>query len=138
MSLLQESVLLFTADPTAPKLGLLNCEKETILCSIWAAGPPSVWHFQIPAVQPGEPRPSVPLHITYLNHTTVTPETIYRIHSEKTDLAEGPYKGALHPFDGWLAQYGLNIPLGYVMYGFSIIPSWLMMIAISFLSRSIM
>ncbi|KAL1969545.1 hypothetical protein VTN77DRAFT_8983 [Rasamsonia byssochlamydoides] len=133
-----ESVPLFAADPTSPNLGYLNCEKEHILCSIWAAGAPSVWHLQLPQVQAGEPRPAVPLHIVNLNTTAVTPETIYKIHSEKTYEKEAPYEGALHPFDGWLAQYGLNVPLGYVMYGFSLIPSWLFMIAISFFSRTIM
>jgi hypothetical protein len=131
-------VFLFAADPTSPNLGYLNCESEKVLCSIWAAGPPSVWYLQLPQVQDEEPRPAAPLHIVNLNATTVTPETIYKIHSEKTYENETPYAGALHPLDGWLAQYGLNVPLGYVMYGFSVIPSWLFMIVISFFSRSIM
>ncbi|KKA19459.1 hypothetical protein T310_6557 [Rasamsonia emersonii CBS 393.64] len=111
---------------------------ERVLCSIWAAGTPTIWHLQLPEAQAGEPRPAAPLHIVYLNTTTVTPETIYKIHSEKTYEKDAPYEGALHPLDGWLAKYGLNVPLGYVMYGFSLIPSWLFMIAISFFSRTIM
>ncbi|KAH8697713.1 hypothetical protein BGW36DRAFT_379273 [Talaromyces proteolyticus] len=133
-----ESTALFAADPTAPNLAYLDCEKEPILCSIWAGAPPTVWHYQLPQVHPGEKRPPVPLHIVYLNHTTVTPETIYKIHSEKTYQAEPAYEGVLHPFDGTLAVYGLNVPVGYIMYGFSVVPSWLMMIGISFLSRTIM
>lgn len=131
-------MLLFAKDPTSPNLGYLNCEQERVLCSIWAAGTPTIWHLQLPEAQAGEPRPAAPLHIVYLNTTTVTPETIYKIHSEKTYEKDAPYEGALHPLDGWLAKYGLNVPLGYVMYGFSLIPSWLFMIAISFFSRTIM
>jgi PTH2 family peptidyl-tRNA hydrolase len=133
-----DSVPLFAADPTSPNLASLDCEKESILCSVWAAGPPTVWHFQLPQVHPGEARPPVPLHIVNLNHTTVTPATVYEIHGEKTWQKEDAYEGLLHPFDGQLAEYGLNVPLGYVMYGFSVVPSWLMMIGISFLSRTVM
>jgi len=129
-------VPLFAVDPTSPQLAILDCEKEAVLCAIWAAAPPSVWHFQFPQVQIGEERPTIPLHVVYLNHTTVTPETIYQIHSEKTYTKVAPYDGALHPFDGWLARFGLNVPLGYVMYAFGAVPSWLMMVIISFVSRT--
>ncbi|KAJ9353118.1 hypothetical protein DTO027B9_5370 [Paecilomyces variotii] len=132
-----ESVLLFAADPTSPQLGYLNCEQDRVLCSIWSAGAPSVWHFQVPQAQPDEPRSTRPLHIVPLNITTVTPETIYKIHSEKTYEEFDQYDGAFHPTDGWLAEYGLNVVLGYVLFGFSLIPSWLFMIGISVFSRMI-
>ncbi|KAL2005690.1 hypothetical protein VTN00DRAFT_10183 [Thermoascus crustaceus] len=132
-----ESVLLFAADRTSPNLGYLDCEEEQILCSIWSAAPPSVWHFQVPQAQAEGPRPATPLHIVYVNSTTVTPETIHKIHSEKTYEEVPAYEGFLHPTDGWLAQYGLNVPLGYVIFAFSAIPSWLMMIAISVFSRTV-
>ncbi|KAL2215931.1 hypothetical protein M432DRAFT_593332 [Thermoascus aurantiacus ATCC 26904] len=132
-----ESVLLFAADRTSPNLGYLNCEKEQLLCSIWSAAAPSVWRFQVPQAQAEAPRPATPLHIVYLNSTTVTPETVYKIHSEKTYEEVPRYEGAFHPTDGWLAQYGLNVPLGYVIFAFSMIPSWLMMIAISIFSRTL-
>lgn len=47
------------------------------------------------------------------------------------------YEGFFHPFDGPLAQYGLTIPFGYLVWGFSQIPSWMFMIGISFFSRTI-
>lgn len=48
------------------------------------------------------------------------------------------YEGAFHPTNGWLAEYGLNVPLGYAIYYFSLVPSWAMMIGVSFLSRTMM
>ncbi|PWY87250.1 PTH2-domain-containing protein [Aspergillus sclerotioniger CBS 115572] len=131
-----ESVLLFSADPTSPNLGKLDCESNQVLCSAWGAGTPSVWYFQVPQAQLGEERPPTALHTVYLNTTTVTPETIYKVHSEKVYETTPAYEGALHPTDGWLAQNGLLLPLGYVIYGFSAIPSWLFMILISFFSRT--
>ncbi|KAE8352350.1 PTH2-domain-containing protein [Aspergillus coremiiformis] len=132
-----ESVLLFSADPTSPNLGYLNCESNQVLCSAWSAGAPSVWHFQVPA-QVGEQRPATTLHTVYLNSTTVDAETIYKVHSEKTYEKDPAYEGAFHPTDGWLAQNGVLVPAGYVIYAFSAIPSWLFMIFISFFSRSMM
>ncbi|PYH73459.1 aminoacyl-tRNA hydrolase [Aspergillus vadensis CBS 113365] len=132
-----ESVLLFSADPTSPNLGKLDCEENKVLCSAWGAGAPSVWFLQVPQAQLGEERPNTPLHTVYLNSTTVTPETIYKVHSEKVWEKAPAYDGPLHPTDGWLAQNNLLLPLGYVIYGFSAIPSWLFMIGISFFSRAV-
>ncbi|PYH96222.1 PTH2-domain-containing protein [Aspergillus ellipticus CBS 707.79] len=131
-----ESVLLFSADPTSPNLATLDCESNQVLCSAWGAGSPSVFYFQVPQAQLGEERPTTTLHTVHLNSTTVTPETIFKVHSEKVYETEPAYEGALHPTDGWLAQNGLLLPLGYVIYGFSAIPSWLFMIGISFFSRT--
>lgn len=44
----------------------------------------------------------------------------------------------MHPTDGWLAQYNLNVPLGYVIYAVGAVPSWMFMIGISFFSRTVM
>jgi len=133
-----ESVLSFATDRTSPNLGYVNCERDPILCSIWGAGAPTIWHLHRPAAVAGEPLGPSPLRVAYLNWTTVTPEEVYKIHADKIYLNKEPYDGVLHPFDGWLAQYGLNVPLGYVMWGFGAIPSWLFMIVISFMSRRIM
>ncbi|KAF9890164.1 hypothetical protein FE257_006325 [Aspergillus nanangensis] len=131
-----QSILLFAADPTAPNLGLVDCESNQVLCSAWSAGAPAVWYFQVP--QAAEPRAPTSLHNVYLNITTVTPETIYKVHSEKTYENKPAYEGLLHPTDGFLAQNGLLVPVGYVIYGFGAVPSWLFMIGISFFSRTMM
>ncbi|KAJ5669453.1 hypothetical protein N7462_010523 [Penicillium macrosclerotiorum] len=135
----QESVLLFSADPTAPNLGLLNCEEERVLCATWSAGAPSVFYYQVPqAPALGEERLPTPLHIVYMNSTTVTPEELYQIHSKKTFEKVPAYEGILHPIDGLLAQYQLNVPLGYAIFAIGAIPSWMFMIGISFFSRTFM
>jgi len=132
------AVPLFAGDPSAPSLGYLDCEKEGVLCSMWAANPPSLWHFQIPIAQPGQPKPSTPLHIVHVNTTAVTSEEIYKVYSEKAYEKASAYEGAFHPMDGWLVKIGLNVILGYVAFWFGKIPSWLLMIGVSFLSRSLM
>ena len=63
---------------------------------------------------------------------------MFKIYNEKTYERQPAYDGILHPTDGWLAQNGLNIPVGYAIYGLSAIPSWAFMIGISFMSRTFM
>ncbi|KAI1954551.1 hypothetical protein LOZ59_004839 [Ophidiomyces ophidiicola] len=135
----KESVPLFAPDLDSPSLGFLDCEKQNLLCSIWSASLPSLWHFQIPvAAEPDQPKPATPIHTVRLNVTTVTPEYIYKVHSEKLWETAPANEGIFHPIDGLLAQYGLGLPFGYVIHGFSQIPSWAMMLGVSFLSRSFM
>ncbi|KAI5306805.1 hypothetical protein KEM55_008498 [Ascosphaera atra] len=73
-----------------------------------------------------------------MNTTTVNPETIYEIHSKRTWEEKEPYESFMHPFDSSLARNGLLQPFGYILFGFSKIPSWLMMVVISMTSRTIM
>ncbi|CAI7571104.1 unnamed protein product [Penicillium palitans] len=135
----KESVLLFSADPTSPQLGYLDCEANQVLCAAWSASAPSVQYYQIPKEPAvGEERAPTPLRNIYLNATTVTPETIYEIHAKKTYENVPVYEGALHPVDGWVAKYQLNIPMGYVIWALGAVPSWLFMIGISFFSRTMM
>ena len=118
---------------------MLDCEVENILCAAWSAGSPSVHYFKVPQAQPeGEERLPTPLYHVYMNHTTVTAQDFYKIHSEKKYEDSPPYEGFLHPTDGLLAQYNLNIPFGDFIYGVGAIPSWMFMIGISFFSRTIM
>ncbi|KAJ5955532.1 hypothetical protein N7501_009811 [Penicillium viridicatum] len=135
----KESVLLFSADPTSPQLGYLDCEANQVLCAAWSASAPSVQYYQIPKEPSvGEERAPTPFRNIYLNATTVTPETIYEIHAKKTYEKVPVYEGALHPVDGWVAKYQLNIPMGYVIWALGAVPSWLFMIGISFFSRTMM
>ncbi|OJD17399.1 hypothetical protein AJ78_02529 [Emergomyces pasteurianus Ep9510] len=132
------SLPLFSADETSPSLAKLNCERNGLLCSILSAGAPSIWHWQVPAREPGQPKPKTPIHVVGMNATTIDAETIYKIHSEKTWANKPAYDSTFHPVDGTLAKFGLNVPLGYVLYGVGMVPSWLMMVGISFISRSVM
>lgn len=117
----------------------MNCETERALCAAWSAGAPSVYYFQVPKAQPaGAERLPTPLHVIYINSTTVTPQEIYQIHSKKTFSKEPAYEGVMHPIDGLFAQYQLLIPIGYAIYALGAIPGWMFMIGISFVSRTLM
>lgn len=133
-----ESAALLAADPSAPKLAYVNCDRQAILCATWAAGPPTIWHIQLPVVQADQSKPATTIRIVGLNTTTTTARDIVQIHTEKMYEKRPVYEGALHPFDGWVAKYGLLTPLGYTMFAFANVPSWAFMIGISMFSRYIM
>ncbi|PGH27290.1 hypothetical protein AJ80_01000 [Polytolypa hystricis UAMH7299] len=135
----ENALPLFSADPTSPSLGKIDCENEKILCNVWSTGPPMLWHIQRPLQSaPGELRGETPIHRVRMNYTTVTADDIYKVHSEKLWEEKAAFEGAFHPFDGWLAEYNLNYLIGYLVFGLSVVPSWLFMIGISFVSRTIM
>lgn len=129
-----KSAAILSATPGAPKLGYLNCDEQAILCSIWFAGPPSLWYIER-AVVPGNPNP---IHIMTLNTTTTTAADIVAIHAQKKYLDRPLYEGAFHPWDGYLVKACLNVPIGYILFGFALIPSWAFMLLISLASRTIM
>lgn len=129
---------MFAADKTSPNLGYVNCEDNQVLCGAWSAGAPSVWVFEVPQAQVGEERRPTSLHIVNLNSTTVTSERIFEIYSGKHYQKLQAYEGFLHPTDSFLARTNLNVAMGYAIYGLGMIPNWLFMIGISFLSRTLM
>lgn len=133
-----ETAALLAADPTAPHLAYVDCDNEPILCATWATGPASIWHISRPIAQAGQPTPATAIHIVKLNTTTTTASEILAIHTGKTYEKVPVYEGAFHPFDGVLAQYGLNVPVGTALFYFSLIPSWAFMIVISMVSRNFM
>lgn len=133
-----ETAALFAADPTAPRLGYINCDRTPVLCAIWHAHPPTVWYIQLPVPEEDQSPAPTTVHIVGLNTTTTTTRDIVRIHTEKTYKQGGLFEGAFQPFDGWLAQLGLAKPIAYVLVGVSMVPSWAFMIIISFVSRNLM
>ncbi|EEH07217.1 conserved hypothetical protein [Histoplasma capsulatum G186AR] len=134
----EDTIPLFSADQTSPSLAKLNCEKQGLLCSILSAGAPAVLHWQVPAREPGQPKPNTDVHFVRVNATTVDTETMYKVHSEKTWEGRPAYDSTFHPIDGTLAKYGLSVPLAHVLYYVGMVPSWLIMVGISFLSRTFM
>ena len=128
-----ESAILFAVNPTAPHLAYLNCDNQPVLCNSWGAGPPHLWIMEVAA----KPAP-VDIRLLPLNTTTTTVKTFTDIHATKSWKEKTPYEGYFHPFDGQLAKLGLAVPIGYVFWVFAVIPSWLFMIVISFISRNIM
>ena len=133
-----ESASIFAADPTAPKLGYINCDTNAILCAIWTASPPKIWYIQLPITKADQSKPATTIRIISLNTTTTTVQEIVAIHTGKTYEKVPVYEGYFHPFDGMLAQYGLNVPVGWILFAFATIPSWAFMIGISLFSRTIM
>ena len=133
-----KSAAILAADPKGPKLGYLDCDKYGVLCTIWFTGPPVVWYMQLPIPAADQSKPVTPMYVVRLNTTTTTVQEIVNIHSKKTYEESKPVEGAFHPFDGWLAQYQLNVALGYVLFAFSKVPSWSVMLVISFLTRTMM
>jgi hypothetical protein len=116
----------------------VDCDKDEVLCGMWALGPPSLYHIQLPRPLPDQSKPATTVRYIPLNRTSVTAQEIAEIHTKQKYKDTAPYEGAFHPFDGWLQQYGINKPLAYFMWGMAKMPSWLPMIVISLLSRSFM
>ncbi|KAF2263184.1 hypothetical protein CC78DRAFT_534196 [Lojkania enalia] len=133
-----ESVALLSADPKAPDLAILDCEKYPVLCNSWSVGPPSIYYFQIPKPLADQSAPAPTARYIPLNRTSVSAKQITKLVTDKEYEQTEPYEGAFHPFNGFLQQYNVAMPLGYVLWGFSKMPSWLPMILISFMSRSFM
>jgi hypothetical protein len=128
-----ESAVLFAAEPSAPHLAYLNCDDQPILCNSWAAGPPSLWIFEVAA-----PPAPIDIHLVGLNTTSTTAKTFSDLHETKSWKLKPKFDGYFHPFDGPIAQAGIAKPLGYVIWVFALIPSWMFMIGVSFFSRTMM
>ncbi|DAA74474.1 TPA_exp: Uncharacterized protein A8136_3441 [Trichophyton benhamiae CBS 112371] len=129
----------FALDAQSPNLGRVNCEAQGLLCAIWSVSPPMLWHIQVPSTPSiGEEKPLTPIHPFRLNATTVTADDIYKVHSEKLWEKEPELQTMFHPFNGLAAEYRINEVVGYIIYCLGMIPSWAMMVGISFISRTMM
>ena len=133
-----ESAALLGPDPTAPNLGYINCESNAILCATWAAVVPSLWHIQVPVPAPDQSQAGTTIRIISVNTTSITAQDIVQIHTQKTYEKVEVYEGVFHPFDGYLAKLYLNKAVGYVLFGFGLVPSWAFMIVVSMVSRNFM
>ncbi|MCJ1476495.1 hypothetical protein MMC13_005161 [Lambiella insularis] len=133
-----ESAAILAADPTTPNLGYIDCESQKILCSTWLMGPAAVYYIQLPIPAADQSKPQTTIYTVRLNTTTTTAQDIVQIHTQKTYLKSPTYEGYFHPFDGLLARYNLNVAVGYILWAFALVPSWMFMILISFVSRTVM
>lgn len=134
-SAFNESATLFAKQDKQPHLALLNCDDQPVLCNAWSASTSALWAFQM------LPQPAtVDIWRRRMNITTTTAQDYVDIYnaerSEKFELYN--HDGWFHPFDGPLAKYNLAVPIGYFFWVFNVIPSWVMMIGVSFLSRRMM
>ena len=134
-----ETASILAADPTAPKLGYVNCDMEGVLCATWMAKPPTVWHIQRPVADKDQSAaPLSTIRINYLNVTSTTVGDMVALHTGKGYEKGMVYEGYFQPIDGPLAQMGILKYVGYVMFGFGLIPSWAFMVIVSMVSRTIM
>ncbi|KAI9804814.1 MAG: hypothetical protein M1825_001182 [Sarcosagium campestre] len=129
-----ESAVIFAALPLTPRQALLDCDKEPVLCTSWAAAPRTLLHFLIPRVADSP----TDLRVLPINATSVTSSDFVTIHTSKSWKDVEPYTGVFHPYDGSFAKYGLSLPVGYILWGVSLVPSWAFMIVLSFVSRNFM
>lgn len=132
------SLPFLAAKPNAPKFAVIDCDAEPLLCNSWSVGPPSLYYFQIPKPLADQSAPAATVRYQPLNRTSTTVDTFKKLVLDNDFEKVEPYEGYFHPFNGELQQYGLALPLAYVMWGFSKMPSWLPMILISFMSRTFM
>ena len=133
-----ETASILAADVTAPKLAYINCDHQAVLCATWSASPPTIWHIQRPVAEADQSTPATTIYINYLNVTETTVGDMVALHSGKKYETGIFYDGIFHPFDGQLAKLGVNKIVGYILFGFSLIPSWTFMLIISMVSRTFM
>ncbi|KAL2024282.1 hypothetical protein VTK56DRAFT_8764 [Thermocarpiscus australiensis] len=115
-------------------LGYVNCDDQPVLCNSWSAGAGSLWLFEVlPAPAP------VDIYWKRLNLTTTTSQDVVDAYTkDKAEVNFRKYEGYFHPIDGLFAKYGLSVPLGYFFWGLNAIPTWGMMLLMSFVSRTLM
>lgn len=101
---------------------------------MWSAGAGSIWLIELLP----EPAP-VDIFVRRFNLSTVTPDDFIESYKTREDKTQFKKKdGYFHPFDGELVKYGVAVPVAYVLWGLSVVPSWAMMLGVSFLSRTMM
>lgn len=120
--------------PSAPHVGYVNCDDQPILCNSWSAGAGTLWLFEM------LPQPApIDIYMKRMNLSTTHKDTFLDLYNTRGDKSQFTKKeGYFHPFDGELAKYGLSIPVAYLFWALSVVPSWAMMLGISFFSRTFM
>jgi len=125
----------FALLPKAPHMAIINCDDQPVLCNSWSASSGTVW--AIDMVPPPAP---VEIYRKRMNltATATTDQTFVDLYNKGDKEGWAYHDGYFHPFNGPLAKNGLSVPLGYFFYVFNAIPSWAMMLVVSFFSRNIM
>lgn len=127
-----KSIAILSSSPSSePHFALLNCDEQPILCHQWFAGPPSLWYIL-------RQQHTTPIHVVHFNASTVTAQDFVNVHKLAKYRDTPAVDSWFHPFDGLVRQYGLQTPVAYVLYVFGAVPSWSIMLAVSFMSRQFM
>lgn len=114
-------------------VAVLDCEDQPVLCNSWSASPGYLYIFEL-----FPPPAKTDIYTKRVNLTTSTPESIAAIYEDKARATFHHLDGYFHPLDGVMAEYGLAVPFGYFIWFFNVIPSWALMLAVSFFSNSFM
>ncbi|MCJ1325912.1 hypothetical protein MMC10_002575 [Thelotrema lepadinum] len=133
-----ETAVILAPTPNPPKLARLDCDASGILCTTWFTGPPAIWYIRLPIPAADQSAAETEIHVARLNTTTSTVQEMVDLHARKEYENKPLLQGALHPFDGWAAKTGLNVVMGYVLYGLNLVPSWSVMLVVSFATRTLM
>ncbi|KAK3946440.1 hypothetical protein QBC46DRAFT_369784 [Diplogelasinospora grovesii] len=128
-----ETVAKFATIPNSPHVAYLNCDDQPVLCNAWSATTGALWIFEM--LPPPAP---VDVYWKRLNLTTTTAQTLLDFHAQDAKKNFHLIDGYFHPVDGLLAKNGLAVPLGYFFWVLNAIPSWGMMLVVSFISRAMM
>lgn len=126
-----ETAAKFALIPSAPHMGIINCDDQPILCNSWSAGAGTIWIFDM--LPPPAP---IDIYKKRFNMTTVTSDEVAAVkdNRESAVLLDSWF----HPFNGKAVELGLAVPFGYLTWAFNVVPNWLFMLGISFLSRTMM
>ncbi|KAF4973584.1 hypothetical protein FZEAL_9285 [Fusarium zealandicum] len=128
-----ETAAKFAVLENTPHMGYINCDNQPILCNAWSAGAANIYVFEmLPSPAP------IDVYIKRLNLTTTTSEDLVNLQASGSKEQFTPVEGLFHPFNGKLAELGVAVPFGYVMWAFGLIPNWLFMLLVSFGSRTMM
>ncbi|KAJ9138658.1 Peptidyl-tRNA hydrolase [Pleurostoma richardsiae] len=131
-----ETAAKFALLPDSPHVGYINCDDQPILCYSWSAGAGTLWVIEM------LPQPApIDVYVRRLNLTTTDSKTITDLHKSFKAGDKSSFKlhdGYFHPFNGPLAQNGLAVPVAWGLWLLNAVPSWAMMIGVSFLSRTMM
>jgi hypothetical protein len=128
-----ETAAKFATLPNTPHMGYLNCEDQGILCTAWSSATGNLWIFEMLP-----PPADINIYRKRLNLTTTTTKTFADLQSVTTREELKKLDSVFHPFNGWMAKNGLALPVAYVLYVFNMIPNWMIMLIVSFASRSLM
>ena len=123
--------------PAAPSLAVLNCETSPQLCNAWLVTVPSIVHLSSHVgAHPGQHWTEA--RISKLSLKETTSEEIFRIHEERSWQTLPLWEGVSHPLDGPVAWAKLNLVLGAILWFFTVIPGWAVLVATTLISRTFM
>ncbi|KAI3328031.1 hypothetical protein HD806DRAFT_549896 [Xylariaceae sp. AK1471] len=123
----------FALESNAPHMALVNCDDQPVLCNAWSAPVGALWIFEM------LPEPSkINIWTKRLNLTTTTSDDLVQLQKNGYKTEANLHDGLFHPFNGPIAQNGLSTVVGYVLWAFSLLPSWAFMVFISLFSRRMM